>query len=42
MSDKEIKESGTYENCMELLTEEHQPPTLNRFFGDGEIGRAHV
>ena len=24
MSDKEIKESGTYENCMELLTEEHK------------------
>ena len=30
----DIKETGTYENCMELLTEEYQPPTLNRFFGD--------
>lgn len=28
----EIKESSSYENCMELMTEEYQPPTLSRFF----------
>ena len=27
---------ASYENCMELLTDEYQPPTLNRFFGEDE------
>ncbi len=36
MAKSEVKESGAYENCMELLTDEYQPPTLSRFFGEGE------
>lgn len=36
METKQVKESSTYENCMELLTDEYQPPTLNRFFGEDE------
>jgi hypothetical protein len=36
MKKTEIQETGTYENCMELLTDEYQPPTLNRFFGESD------
>ena len=36
MEKPEIKETGVYENCMDLLTDEYQPPTLNRFFGESE------
>ena len=36
MKKSEIQETATYENCMELLTDEYQPPTLNRFFGESD------
>lgn len=36
MATKQIKESGSYENCMNLLTDEYQPPTLSRFFGEDD------
>ncbi len=36
MENKEVKETGAYENCMGLLTDEYQPPTLNRFFGESD------
>lgn len=36
MENTGTKESGQYENCMELLTDEYQPPTLSRFFGESE------
>jgi hypothetical protein len=32
----DVKETTTYENCMELLTDEYQPPTLSRFLGESE------
>lgn len=32
----EVKESVVYEGCMNLLTDEYQPPTLSRFFGEEE------
>jgi hypothetical protein len=34
--ENKVQESSSYENCMELLTDEYQPPTLNRFFGEDE------
>ena len=34
MEKPDVQESGSYENCMDLLTDEYQPPTLNRFFGE--------
>jgi hypothetical protein len=36
MENNKVQESESYENCMELLTDEYQPPTLNRFFGEDE------
>lgn len=36
MENSNIKESHSYENCMDLLTDEYQPPTLRRFFGESD------